>query len=66
MIFNESKDVPGNIVLEQALRGEMQKAGAGRIEFLTEYLDVAIFRTRSIFSCFRITSARNTPAKSWI
>jgi len=31
MIFNEGKDVPGNIILEQAVRSEMQKGGTNQI-----------------------------------
>ena len=53
MIFNESKDVPGNIVLEQAVRSEMQKAGTGRIEFLTEYLDASHFSDKEHFRLFQ-------------
>ena len=53
MIFNESKDVPGNIVLEQAVRGEMQKAGTNRIEFLAEYLDASHFSDNEHFRLFQ-------------
>jgi len=41
MIFNEGKDVPGNIILEQAVRTEMLKLVTNRIEFSPEYLDVS-------------------------
>jgi len=63
MIFNESKDVPGNIVLEQAVRAEMQKAllgagsgpeaGTNRIEFLSEYLDASHFSDKGHFRVFQ-------------
>jgi signal transduction histidine kinase len=53
MIFNESKDVPGSIVLEQAVRAEMQKASTGRIEFLTEYLDASHFSDKEHFRLFQ-------------
>jgi signal transduction histidine kinase len=43
MLFSESKDVAGNILLEHAVRAEMQKASPNRIEFLTEYLDASHF-----------------------
>ena len=53
MIFNESKDVPGNIILEQAVRAEMQKAVANRIEFLAEYLDASHFSDVEHFRLFQ-------------
>jgi len=53
MIFNESKDVPGNIVLEQAVRAEMQKAVTNRIEFLAEYLDASHFSDKEHFRLFQ-------------
>ncbi len=52
MIFNESKDVPGNILLEQSVRAEMQKNGTNRIEFLTEYLDASHFSDKEHFRVF--------------
>ena len=53
MIFNESKDVPGNILLEQAVRSEMQKDSPNRIEFLTEYLDASHFSDKEHFRVFQ-------------
>src|SRR5208283_1360110 len=53
MIFNEGKDVPGNIVLEQAVRADMQKATTNRIEFLTEYLDASHFSDKKHFQVFQ-------------
>jgi signal transduction histidine kinase len=53
MIFNESKDVPGNILLEQAVRAEMQKAFTNQIEFLTEYLDASHFSDAGHFHVFQ-------------
>jgi signal transduction histidine kinase len=53
MIFNESKDVPGNILLEQAVRTEMQKAVTNRIEFLAEYLDASHFSDKEHFLLFQ-------------
>lgn len=53
MLFNESKDVPGNIVLEQAVRTEMQKAATNRIEFLTESLDASHFSDKEHFRLFQ-------------
>jgi signal transduction histidine kinase len=52
MVFNEGKDVPGNILLEQAVRTEMQKNSTNRIEFLTEYLDASHFSDKDHFRVF--------------
>ncbi len=53
MIFNEGKDVPGNIVLEQVVRAEMQKVFTNRIEFLDEYLDASHFSDKEHFRLFQ-------------
>ena len=53
MIFSESKDVAGNIVLEQAVRAEMQKNNTNRIEFLAEYLDASHFSDTEHFRVFQ-------------
>ncbi len=53
MIFNESKDVPGNILLEQALRSEMQQVLTNRIEFSAEYLDASHFSDVEHFRLFQ-------------
>jgi signal transduction histidine kinase len=53
MIFNESKDVPGNIMLEQAVRTEMQKLVTSRIEFSSEYLDASHFSDKGHFRVFQ-------------
>lgn len=53
MIFNESKDVPGNIILEQAVRVEMQKLVTNRIEFSAEYLDASHFSDKEHFRVFQ-------------
>ena len=53
MIFSEGKDVLGNVVLEQAVRAEMQKASTNRIEFLTEYLDASHFSDEQHFHLFQ-------------
>jgi signal transduction histidine kinase len=52
MLFTESKDVPGNILMEQAVRAEMQKADTNRIEFLSEYLDASHFSDKEHFQVF--------------
>ena len=53
MIFNEGKDVPGNIVLEQAVRTELQRSCTNRIEFLTEFLDASHFSDKEHFQVFQ-------------
>jgi len=53
MLFSEAKDVQGNIMLEQAVRTEMQKASTNRIEFLTEYLDASHFADAEHFRVFQ-------------
>jgi two-component system cell cycle sensor histidine kinase/response regulator CckA len=53
MLFSEGKDVPGNIMLEQAVRAEIQKASTNRIEFLTEYLDSSHFSGKENFRLFQ-------------
>jgi len=53
MIFSENKDVPGNIVLEQAVRAEMQKTTTNKIEFLAEYLDASHFSDTEHFVVFQ-------------
>lgn len=53
MIFNEGKDVPGNIVLEQAVRTEMQKLVTNRVEFSSEFLDASHFSDKEHFRLFQ-------------
>ena len=53
MLFSEGKDVPGNIQMEQAVRGAMQKASTNRIEFLAEYLDASHFSGPEYFRLFQ-------------
>lgn len=53
MLFSESKDVPGNIMQEQAVRAEMQKESTNSIEFSSEYLDAAHFSDKEHFQVFQ-------------
>jgi signal transduction histidine kinase len=53
MLFGESKDVPGNIMQEQAVRTEMQKGSTNRIEFSSEYLDASHFSDKEHFRLFQ-------------
>ena len=43
LIFSESRDLPGNVLMEQAVRGEMLKDSTNRVEFFTESLDSSHF-----------------------
>ena len=62
MLFSEGKDVPGNLMMEQAVRTEMQKASPYAIEFLTEYLDATHFSGEKHFQQFQEYLGKNTPA----
>jgi len=53
MLFAEGKDVPGNILQEQAVKAEMQKDGTNRIEFSSEYLDASHFSGKEHFRVFQ-------------
>jgi signal transduction histidine kinase len=53
MLFSGGRDGPGYIMLEQAVQAEMQKAGANRIVFLTEYLDARHFSDKKYFQLFQ-------------
>ena len=43
LIFSESRDLPGNVMIEQAVRAEMLKNCTNPIEFYTESLDAGRF-----------------------
>ncbi len=53
MLFSESKDVPGNIALEQAVRAEMRKLSPNRLEFFAEHLDASHFSDQAHFQFFK-------------
>ena len=53
MIFSEGKDMPGNVMLEQAVRAEMQKLSTNRIEFFTENLDASHFSDEGHYLLFQ-------------
>jgi hypothetical protein len=53
MLFNEGRDVPGNIILEQAVRAEMLRADTNRIEFFAEHLDASHFADEEHFRLFQ-------------
>jgi len=43
LIFSEARDLPGNVIMEQAVRTEMQAQSTNRIEFYTESMDASRF-----------------------
>ncbi len=53
MIFSETRDLPGNVLMEQGVREEMLKDRANRIEFFTENLDAARFPTPNHYEVFK-------------
>jgi len=53
MIFSEARDLPGNTMMEQAVRAEMTAQATNRIEFFTESLDASHFPTPRNYRVFR-------------
>ena len=53
MIFREGKDLPGNVMLEQAVRAEMQKLSTNQIEFFVENLDARHFSDEGHYLLFQ-------------
>ncbi|HSU53336.1 MAG TPA: ATP-binding protein, partial [Candidatus Dormibacteraeota bacterium] len=43
MVFSEARDLPGNVMMEQAVQARMQQDTTNRIEFFSESLDAAHF-----------------------
>jgi signal transduction histidine kinase len=53
MLFSQARDLAGSIMLEQALRAEMQEHCTNRLEFLTENLDASHFSDQAHFRLFQ-------------
>jgi signal transduction histidine kinase len=53
MIFSEARDLPGNVMMEQAVRAGMTAGGTNRIDFFTESLDASRFPTPRHYRVFR-------------
>jgi signal transduction histidine kinase len=53
MLFSEAKDIPGNIILEQAMRAEMSRLSTNRIETFAEHLDASHFSDKEHFKVFQ-------------
>lgn len=53
LIFSESRDLPGNVMMEQAVRAEMLKRCTNRLDFYTESMDAAHFPNARHYRLFR-------------
>jgi signal transduction histidine kinase len=53
MIFSETGDLPGNVLMEQAVRAEMQAHSPNGIEFFTESLDASRFPNPKNYQFFK-------------
>ena len=53
MVFGDSRDLPGNVLVEHAVRAEMQAGGTNRIEFFAESLDATRFPDPKYYLLFR-------------
>lgn len=53
MVFNESRDLPGNAMMEQAMRAEMLKESTNRLDFFVENLDASRFSDAAHLQAFR-------------
>ena len=53
MVFSESRDLPGNAMMEQAMRAEMLKESTNRLDFFVENLDATRFADAKHARAFR-------------
>jgi len=53
MLFSEGKDLPVNVITEQAATTELQSHSTNRIEFYAEHLDASRFPGESYYKLFR-------------
>lgn len=52
MIFSEARDLPGNVLMEQAVRQELLAGSTNNIEFFTEGLDTSRFPDPEYYQIF--------------
>ncbi len=52
LVFSESRDLPGNVLMEQSVRAEMLSHGTNHIEFFTESMDAAHFPSPVYYRLF--------------
>ena len=53
LLFSEGRETPGNLMLEESIRNEMQKASTNHIEFYAEHLDASRFPDSNHFRLFQ-------------
>lgn len=53
IVFSEGKDLPGNILLEQAFRTQLQQESPAPVEFYTEHMDASHFANKELYRIFR-------------
>ncbi len=53
LIFSEVRELPGNVLMEQAVRAEMTKNTTNRIDFFTESLDASRFPDPAHYQLFQ-------------
>jgi signal transduction histidine kinase len=52
LLFGEARDLPGNVLMEQAVRQEIIAKSTNRIEFYTESMDVGRFPDTNYYNLF--------------
>ena len=53
LLFSEARDLPGNTMMEQAVRAEILKGGTNSVEFFAENLDVGRFSDAGQYGVFK-------------
>jgi signal transduction histidine kinase len=53
LIFSEARDLPGNAMMEQAVRAEILKRSTNRVEFFPESMDASHFQNPRYYNLFR-------------
>ena len=53
LVFSESRDLPGNTLMEQALRAELNKESTNRLDFFEENLEFSRFSDENHARAFR-------------
>ena len=52
LLFSEARDLPGNVLLEQAIRREMTAHSTNHFDFFSESMDVGRFPDTNLFNLF--------------
>ena len=53
MLFSQTRDLAGSLLMEQAVRAQMQEHSTNRLEFMTENLDAIHFSDQAHFRLFQ-------------